>query len=96
VLLYLGETITQKALKAAIAKLGIRPCALLRRKEAAFKATGLTDASKDADAINVNAKLPTLSGRLDMSRAHCLGYSARFSGTGIDLFGRSREVICID
>lgn len=74
VFLYLEETINQKALKAAIAKPGITPWALLRRKETASKATGLTDASKDADVINVSAKLLALSGRLDTSRAHCLGH----------------------
>ncbi len=60
VFLYLDEKITQKALKDAVAKLGITPWELLRRKEADFKATGLTADSKDADIVKAMIAYPKL------------------------------------
>ncbi len=57
---YLETAPTQKTLKDVVAKLGIRPWELLRRKEAEFKETGLTADSSDAAVIKAMAEHPKL------------------------------------
>lgn len=57
---YLDVPLTQKRLKAVIDKLGITPWALLRRKEAEFKATGLTADSSAAAIIKAMIAEPKL------------------------------------
>ena len=57
---YLETAPTQKALKEVVAKLGVQPWDLLRRKEAEFKDTGLTAESSDAEVIKAMAAHPKL------------------------------------
>mgnify|MGYP001041396278 FL=1 len=57
---YLDTPLTAKMLKDVIGKLSITPWALLRRKEAEFKETGLTESSKDGDVIAAMIAHPKL------------------------------------
>lgn len=48
IVLYMDNPLTEGELSLLLAKLGLRPSELVRRKEAVFKDLGLKDASEDA------------------------------------------------
>lgn len=60
IVLYLEQPPTEAELKSVIAKLGIAPADLLRKKEAEYKEAELTNDSSDDDVLAAMIKYPKL------------------------------------
>ena len=60
IVLYLEQPPTEAELESVIAKLGIAPADLLRKKEAEYKEAGLTNDSSDDDVLAAMIKYPKL------------------------------------